>query len=471
MATGPHGCAVRGIRSSEAGLLPRVHGCSMFTRGETQAIAVVTLGGESDAQRVDELTDPGKLRRFYLNYFFPPSCVGEARRVCAAVAAWCSLLTMRRPVFAQTGRMGGPSRRELGHGNLAERALLPILPSTDVVRARMCVLTLVVVAEPAHGHGRSPQFPYTIRLESTITESNGSSSMATVCAGCLALQDAGVPILRPVAGVAMGLVLPEADGQEAVVLTDILGSEDALGDMDFKVAGCKDGITAFQMDIKVEGITLDILEQALAAAKVGRVHILERMGAASPPPRGDLSPLAPRVGRTRIDPSKSGMVIGAGGKNIRSICDTTGATDIQIDEAGTVTISAPSQAALDAALALVRGMCIELEVGAIYRSVVVQSLTDFGAFVELAPGKTGLLHVSELALTRVEAVSDVVKPGDLVDVKLLEINARGQLRLSRRAVLEADGGVAAAPPAPPTPAPAAPRRESRVTVTRTARKS
>ena len=239
--------------------------------------------------------------------------------------------------------------------------------------------------------------------------------------------------------------------------------------MDFKVAGSADGITAFQLDIKVEGITVKLLEQALAAAKIGRTHILQRMSAASPPPRRTLSPQAPRVGRLRIDPSKSGMVIGAGGKNIRSICESTGATDIQIDETGAVTITAPSQEALDAALGIVRGTCVELEVGTIYRDVSVVSLTDFGAFVELAPGKVGLLHVSELALTRVEVVADVVKPGDRVDVKLLEVNARGQLRLSRRAVLEADGAVA--PPAPPSPpaTPPPPRREPRVTVTRAPR--
>jgi polyribonucleotide nucleotidyltransferase len=242
--------------------------------------------------------------------------------------------------------------------------------------------------------------------------------------------------------------------------------------MDFKVAGSSDGITAFQMDIKVEGITIAILKQALAAAHVARTHILERMAAASPAPRGNLSPLAPRVGRMRIDPAKSGMVIGAGGKNIRSICESTGATDIQIDETGAVTITAPSQAALDGALAIVRGTCVELEAGSVYRGVPVVSLTDFGAFVELAPGKTGLLHISELALTRVEVVSEVVKPGDLVDVKLLEINARGQLRLSRRAVLELDGGIPAGPPAPATPPPPpAPRREPRVTVTKAARNS
>ena len=247
-------------------------------------------------------------------------------------------------------------------------------------------------------------------------------------------------------------------------------SEDALGDMDFKVAGSKEGITAFQMDIKVEGITLEILKQALAAARVGRLHILERMAAASPPPRSMMSPDAPRVGRTRIDPGKAGMVIGPGGKNIRSICESTGATNIQIDDVGNVNITAPSQSALDAALAVVRGMCIELEVGAIYRGSTVTGLTDFGAFVEIAPGKNGLLHISELALTRVDAVSDVLKTGDLVDVKLLEINARGQMRLSRRAVLELDGGIApaapapAAPPSPPTPPP--PRREPRVVVTR-----
>jgi len=399
---------------SEAGLLPRVHGSSLFTRGETQAIGVVTLGGESDAQRLDGLTELDRSKRFALHYYFPPSSVGE------------------------TGRMGAASRRELGHGNLAERALQPALPTSDV-------------------------FPYTMRLESTITESNGSSSMATVCAGCLALLDAGVPLVTPVAGVAMGLVLPEAPGQTAIVLTDILGSEDALGDMDFKVAGSADGITAFQLDIKVEGITLAVLEEALAAAKVGRRHILQRMAAASPAPRGSLAPQAPRVGRVTIDPSKAGMVIGSGGKNIKSICETTGATDIQIDESGAVTIAAPSQAALDAALAIVSGMCTELEVGAIYREVPVVSLTDFGAFIEVAPGKTGLLHVSEMALRRVEVVADELKPGDKVDVKILEINGRGQLRLSRKAVMELDGGVAEPLLPPPTPLP---RREPRVTVTK-----
>ena len=378
---------VRAI-SSEAGLLPRVHGCSLFTRGETQALAVVTLGGDSDAQRVDDLLGAETLRRFSLLYYFPPFSVGE------------------------TGRFGAPSRRELGHGNLAERALLPILPSREA-------------------------FPYTIRVESTITESNGSSSMASVCAGCLALQDAGVPVKRTVAGVAMGLVLPEQPGQEAIILTDILGSEDALGDMDFKVAGDADGITAFQMDIKVEGITLDILTQALAAARKGRMHILDRMAHADPPPRKELASSAPRVGCLRIDPSKSGMVIGAGRKTIRGICETTGCTDIQIDEEGNVTITAPSQSALDAAMAVVRGMTTELTVGEVYRGCKVVTLTDFGAFVEVLPGKSGLLHISELDVKRVAAVTDVVKVGDLVDVKLLEIKNGGQLRLSRRAVLEA----------------------------------
>ena len=246
-------------------------------------------------------------------------------------------------------------------------------------------------------------------------------------------------------------------------------SEDALGDMDFKVAGSKEGITAFQMDIKVEGITIQILKQALTAARVGRLHILERMAAASPPPRATMSPEAPRVGRLRIDPSKAGTVIGPGGKNIRSICDSTGATNIQIDDAGNVSITAPSQTALDAALAIVRGMCIELEVGAVSRGSSVTGVTEFGAFVEIAPGKNGLLHISEMALTRVDAVSDVMKTGDLVDVKLLEINGRGQMRLSRRAVLELDGEVAppAAPQTPsPPPSPPPPRREPRVVVTK-----
>ena len=239
--------------------------------------------------------------------------------------------------------------------------------------------------------------------------------------------------------------------------------------MDFKVAGSQDGITAFQMDIKVEGITIEILKQALAAARVGRLHILERMAAASPPPRATMSPEAPRVGRLRIDPSKAGMVIGPGGKNIRSICESTGATNIQIDDAGNVSITAPTQTALDKALAIVRGMCIELEVGAVYRGSSVTGVTEFGAFVEIAPGKNGLLHISEMALTRVDAVSDVMKTGDVVDVKLLEINARGQMRLSRRAVLELDGEVAPpAPPQPPSPPPSPPppRREPRVVVTR-----
>ena len=375
--------------SAEAGLLARCHGSSLFTRGETQAIAVVTLGGENDAQRADGMAGETK-KGFALTYIFPPFCVGEV------------------------GRVGQPSRRELGHGNLAERALLPTLPA-------------------------EADFPYTIRLESTITESNGSSSMATVCAGSLALQDAGVPVLRPVAGVAMGLVLPSRPGEDAIILTDIMGSEDYLGDMDFKVAGDAEGVTAFQcvphlpppsatsdplrlrrMDIKCEGITAAILREALEAARVGRIHILHRMAAASPPPRAALAPNAPRIGRVRIDPSKAGMVIGPGGKGIRNICESTGATDVQISDQGAVTVTAPTQAALEAALALVQGTTAELVVGSVYRRVRVTSLTDFGAFVEVMPGKTGLLHISELALTRVTRVSDEVKPGDVVDVQLLE---------------------------------------------------
>lgn len=360
-----------------AGLLPPVvHGSALFTRGETQVLAVATLGGDADAQREETLAQPESLRRFALHYFFPPSSVGE------------------------TGRTGAPTRRELGHGTLAERALAAALPPPDA-------------------------FPYALRLEATVTESNGSSSMASVCAGWLALRDAGVPLTRPVAGVAMGLLLPEAPGQAPLVLTDILGSEDALGDMDFKVAGCEQGVTAFQMDIKVEGITQAILRDALAAARVGRAHILGRMGACAPPPRGALSAATPRVGRLTIDPAKAGALIGAGGKNVRAICDATGATDIQITD-GTVSITAPSQAALDAALAAVRGAVTDVVVGTVFRGARVTALLEFGALVEMLPGKVGLCHISELSVQRVETVAAVVKEGDLVDVKLIEVTPKAR---------------------------------------------
>lgn len=365
--------------SVETGLLPRTHGSALFTRGETQALAVCTLGGESMAQRYEDLNGD-KYRRFYLQYFFPPFSVGEV------------------------GRMGAPGRREVGHGKLAERSLTSILPVQE-------------------------DFPYVIRLESNILESNGSSSMASVCGGCLALMDAGVPIKRPVAGIAMGLIL---EGEKFAILSDILGDEDFLGDMDFKVAGDQNGITAFQLDIKVEGITTQIMKAALAQAKAGRLHILHKMLEVCSKPKEHLSQYAPRIETVQVKPSKIGLIIGPGGKQIRSIIEESGA-DIDIDDSGIVSISASTQEAMQKAKELIHNLVAELEIGKTYSGTIV-SIKDFGVFVKIFE-KEGLCHISEYDHRRIADLHDVCKEGDKIEVKVLDINDRGQVKLSRKALI------------------------------------
>jgi len=365
----------------EPGLLPRAHGSALFTRGETQAMAVCTLGGTTMAQRYEDLEGEGS-QRFYLQYFFPPFSVGEV------------------------GRIGAPGRREVGHGKLAERALLALLPTKE-------------------------QFPYTIRLESNITESNGSSSMATVCGGCLALMDAGVPIKRPVAGIAMGLILED---DQFMILSDILGIEDALGDMDFKVTGDQEGITAFQMDIKVEGITLEIMRAALKQAKDGRIHILKKMLMVTPASKIEMSKYAPRIETMQIKPSKIGAVVGTGGKTIRGIIEQTG-VQIDIDDDGIVSIAASDLESIEKAKAIIHGLTAEIEIGKIY-SGKATSIVPFGVFLEILPGKEGLCHISEFDRARIENLADYVKVGDTVNVKVLDINERGQIKLSRKATLQ-----------------------------------
>lgn len=366
----------------EQSLLPRAHGSSLFTRGETQAVAVCTLGGESMGQRYEDLEGEG-LHRFYLHYFFPPYSVGEV------------------------GRVGAPGRREVGHGKLAERALKAILPSKD-------------------------KFPYTIRLESNITESNGSSSMATVCGGCLALMDAGVPVTRPVSGIAMGLIL---EGDKFTILSDILGIEDALGDMDFKITGDHEGITAFQMDIKVEGITLEIMRAALAQAKEGRVHILDKMLAVCPKHRTEMSAYAPRIETMQIRPSKIATVIGPGGKQIRAIIEETG-VQIDIDDTGLISIASNTLEGIERAKSIIHGLTAEVEIGTIYTGKIT-SVVPFGVFVEILPGKEGLCHVSEFDHQRIANMADFAKQGDVISVKVMDINERGQLKLSRKVLLAA----------------------------------
>ncbi|CAH9112522.1 unnamed protein product [Cuscuta epithymum] len=375
--------------SSSCGLLPRAHGSALFTRGETQSLAVVTLGDRQMAQRIDNIVDEDEYKRFYLQYSFPPSCVGEV------------------------GRMGAPSRREIGHGMLAERALEPILPSND-------------------------DFPYTIRVESTITESNGSSSMASVCGGCLALQDAGVPVKCSIAGVAMGMVLDTKEfggNVTPLILSDITGSEDASGDMDFKVAGNDDGITAFQMDIKVVGITLPIMKQALLQAKDGRKKILAEMLKSSPPPSQMLSKYAPIIHVMKVEPDRINLIIGSGGKKVKGIIEESGIEDIQIQNDGVVKIMAKDLETLEKAKAIILNLTMVPTVGDIYRNCEIKSITAFGVFVEIAPGREGLCHISELSTDWLDKAEDVVKVGEHIDVKLIEINDKGQLRLSRRALL------------------------------------
>lgn len=366
----------------EQSFLPRTHGSSLFTRGETQSLAVCTLGGETSAQRYEDLNGEG-LARFYLQYFFPPFSVGEV------------------------GRIGAPGRREIGHGKLAERALLAILPKQE-------------------------SFPYVIRIESNITESNGSSSMASVCGGCLALMDAGVPISRPVSGIAMGLVL---EGDQYAILSDILGTEDALGDMDFKVTGDDQGITAFQMDIKVEGITPEIMKAALAQAKEGRSHILHKMLAVCPKPKQEMSSYAPRIETLQIKPSKIGTVIGPGGKQIRAIIEETGA-QIDINDSGLISIASNSAEAMARAKQIIFNLTAEVEIGKTYQGRIV-SIKPFGYFVEII-GKEGLCHISEISPQHLQNIHDApFREGDAIEVVVLDINDRGQIRLSHRATLGA----------------------------------
>ena len=357
------------------GVLPRVHGSALFTRGETQALVVATLGTGRDAQIIDALT--GEYRDiFMLHYNFPPFSVGE------------------------TGRVGSPKRREIGHSRLARRGVTAILPPEST-------------------------FPYTIRVVSEITESNGSSSMASVCGTSLALMDAGVPVKTPVAGIAMGLV---KEGERFTVLSDILGDEDHLGDMDFKVAGSANGVTALQMDIKIDGITREIMEQALTQAKAGRLHILEIMNQAIAQPRAEISEYAPRFTTLRIDVEKIKDVIGKGGATIRSITETTGTT-IEIEDDGTIKIAAVDKTAADDARRIIEEITAEPEIGRIYDAKVVK-ITDFGAFVAFLPGKEGLVHVSQIAEHRVNNVEDELSVGQEVKVKLLEIDRQGRVRLS-----------------------------------------
>lgn len=377
------------VINSECGLLPRAHGSALFTRGETQSLAVVTLGDKQMAQRIDNLVDLEDVKRFYLQYSFPPSCVGEV------------------------GRMGAPSRREVGHGMLAERALEPILPSED-------------------------SFPYTVRVESTITESNGSSSMASVCGGCLALQDAGVPVKCSIAGIAMGMVLDTkefgGDGTP-LILSDITGSEDASGDMDFKVAGNDHGITAFQMDIKVGGITLPTMNQALLQARDGRKHILGEMLKCSPLPSKRISEHAPLIHVMKVKPDKVNLIIGSGGKKVKSIIEETGVESIDTQDNGIVKITARDLSSLEKSKAIISSLTMVPVVGDIYRNCEIKSIAPYGAFVEIAPGREGLCHISELSSDWLAKTEDAFKVGDCVDVKLIEINEKGQLRLSRRALL------------------------------------
>jgi polyribonucleotide nucleotidyltransferase len=361
------------------GILPRVHGSALFTRGETQALVITTLGTERDAQIIDALQ--GSYReRFMLHYNFPPYCVGE------------------------TGRVGSPKRREIGHGRLAKRGVLAVMPSVE-------------------------EFPYTIRVVSEITESNGSSSMASVCGSSLAMMDAGVPLKAPVAGVAMGLI---KEGDDFAVLTDIMGDEDHLGDMDFKVAGTEKGVNALQMDIKIDGITSEIMEKALGQAHEARLHILKEMNAALEAPREEMSAYAPRYITMKINPDRIRDVIGKGGATIRMLTEETGAS-IDIDDSGTVKIASVDHAAGEECKRRIEQLTADVEVGHIYEGKVAK-LMDFGAFVTILPGKDGLVHISQISDERVEKVSDKLTEGDTIKVKVLEVDKQGRIRLSMKAV-------------------------------------
>ncbi|MCW0403391.1 Polyribonucleotide nucleotidyltransferase [Xanthomonas sacchari] len=373
--------------SVQAGVLPRTHGSALFTRGETQAIVVTTLGTARDGQVIDAVSGEYK-ENFLFHYNFPPYSVGEC------------------------GRFGAPKRREIGHGRLAKRGVLAVMPTME-------------------------EFPYTIRVVSEITESNGSSSMASVCGSSLALMDAGVPVKAPVAGIAMGLV---KEGNDFVVLSDILGDEDHLGDMDFKVAGTADGVSALQMDIKIEGITEEIMKQALAQAKAGRLHILGEMASALTTPRAELSDYAPRLLTIKIHPDKIREVIGKGGSTIQAITKETG-TQIDIQDDGTIVIASVNAIAAQAAKSRIEQITSDVEPGRIYEGKVAK-IMDFGAFVTILPGKDGLVHVSQISSERVEKVGDKLKEGDVVKVKVLEVDKQGRIRLSMKAVEEGEGASA-----------------------------
>lgn len=372
----------------EVGLLARTHGSALFTRGETQSLAVTTLGTVQDEQLFDNIDGEKTYSNFMLHYNFPPYSVGE------------------------TGKLT-TGRREIGHGHLAQRALQAVVPCKE-------------------------EFPYTVRVVSEIMESNGSSSMASVCGGCLSLMDAGVPISKPVAGIAMGLITEGADYSKYQILSDILGEEDHLGDMDFKVAGTRDGITAFQMDIKIAGVTPEIMSKALQQAKEGRYHILGIMEQALSTPRTEINEFAPKILSIKIDEDKIGAVIGSGGKTIKGIAQVTGA-EVNIDETGVVTIYGKNTASAQSALEMVKSIVEEPEIGKIYQGTV-KRIMDFGAFVEIIPGKEGLCHISKLARTRVEHVEDVLKVGQIIPVKLIDIDRMGgKLSLSYIDAIDPDG--------------------------------
>jgi polyribonucleotide nucleotidyltransferase len=364
----------------EAGILPRTHGSALFTRGETQVLAVVTFGTSEDEQKINSLTGE-TYKSFMLHYNFPPFSTGEV------------------------SPLRSPSRREIGHGALAERAILPVLPSNE-------------------------NFPYTIRIVSEVLESNGSSSMATVCGSSLSLMDAGVPVKAPVAGIAMGLIVEDG---ESIVLSDILGDEDHLGDMDFKVAGTSEGVTAIQMDIKVRGISKEIMKKVLDQAREGRFHILSKMNETISEPRKDLSRHAPRIVSIQVKQEKIRDVIGPGGKNIRAIVDQTG-VKVDVEDSGLVKLASPNYESIEKAIYMIKRLTQEVEVGALYTGKVVRIL-GFGAIVELFPGTDGLVHISQLAEGHVKEVSNILKEGDEVLVKVIDIDPQGRIRLSRKAAL------------------------------------
>jgi len=379
----PDGRGVQDLRplTAEVGVLPVVHGTGLFTRGETQALVIATLGGPQDAQEGDSIYNNDVTRKFYLHYNFPNYSVGEV------------------------GRISGPGRREIGHGNLAERSLAQVIPE---------------------------DFPYTIRCVSEIMSSNGSTSMASVCGGTLALMDAGVPIKAPVVGISCGLVT-DGSGKE-LILTDIIGAEDHYGDMDFKVCGTAAGITGFQLDLKLPGVSIDLLARAMEQNKCARAKILDVITGCLPAPRAQLSPNAPQITKIMINPDKIGALIGTGGKNIKEITESTGA-QVNIEDDGSVTILAKNMAVLEEVKRRVEACTSEAEIGKIYRGLV-KTVRDFGAFVEILPGQDGLLHISEMANYRVREVSDICKEGDYVTVKVIDIDRTGKIRLSRKAALE-----------------------------------